>query len=282
MRTLAVLLSPLLVLTACGERPSDPSAPSLELTNPARRMPSTAINAHAYGSFRVGVGAGGSTIITSGPANFPGHPPAGPGSCVDGRWFNPQGKPTTGSLTKPHPHCIQPAAAIEVVLEPISTCFAGPLIKTATCAKKAVKGYTVAFAWLGESDDGTEDAIVEGWQPSDPANALTPPRTVGSGTITGYAIDAATLGTTNTRVGTLTLNLLDYNSESLNLMDADGTDGCVLDATILAPCLNRVISARYNPLPAPAGIGPTDFAVEGFLWFTPADQPYNYGDVTTP
>jgi hypothetical protein len=249
----------------------------MEVTNPTHRVNVGLVNAHAYGSFRVGVGAGGSTVITSGPANFPGHPPAGPGSCVDGRWYNPQGKPTSGTLTRPHPHCLKAAPSIEVVLEPISVCFSSSLA-AASCKKKAVKGYSVGFAVFGLSDDESTDAVVEGWQPLDPSNTATPPLTIGSGTVTAYAIDASTLGTTNRRVGTLTLDLTAFDSDAENLLDADGSDGCSIDATIIAPCFNRVITARYNPLPAPDGIGPTDYAVEGFLWFTPAGAPYNYAD----
>ncbi len=276
--TLAI---PLTLALACAEPTVAPQAPQLELTNPDHRATATSVNAHAYGSFRVGVGAGGATVITSGPANFPGHPPAGPGSCVNGLWYNPQGKPTSGTLVKPHPHCLKPAPSIEVVLEPISVCFS--LMSPAGCKKKAVKSYTVGFAVFGVSDDGSTEAVIEGWTPLDPSNAETPPLTVGSGTITAYAIDASTLGTTNKRVGTLTLDLTAFNSGSENLLDAEGSDGCSIDATILAPCFNRVITAQYNPLPAPDGIGPTDFAVEGFLWFTPASAPYNYADgVVTP
>ena len=42
---------------------------------------------------------------------------------MDGKWYNAQNKGTSGTLTKPHPHCIGASAAIEVVLEPISSCF---------------------------------------------------------------------------------------------------------------------------------------------------------------
>jgi hypothetical protein len=99
-----------------------------------------------------------------------------------------------------------------------------------------------------------------------------------TGIVTGYAIDATTLGTTNHRVGTLTLDLAQYNKLGFDVFagGADQDGNCVLDATITSPCLNKVITAKYNPLPEPDGLGPTDFSVEGFLWLEPADSPYNY------
>jgi hypothetical protein len=74
----------------------------------------------------------------------------------------------------------------------------------------------------------------------------------------------------------LAFDLAQYLSEDTNLLDLDTSDGCALDAAILAPCVNRVITASYEPLPAPDGIGSSDPAVEGFLWIAPASAPYNY------
>ena len=101
--------------------------------------------------------------------------------------------------------------------------------------------------------------------------------TDGLGTIMGYAIEASTLGTTNKRVGTLTIDLAQYTNEGENYLHFNGEPGCNMDETIESPCFNKVITARYNPLPAAqGGIGPVDFATEGFLWVTPASSPYNY------
>jgi hypothetical protein len=273
MRSALLRALPFALLAACSEPTSEPGSPQFELVDPAHRLDAASVNAHVYGSFRVGVGSGASTVITSGPANFPKHPPAGSGTCVDGRWLNPQGRPTSGTLAKPHPHCLQAALSVEVVLEPISACFSPT---TTGCKRKAVKSYTAGAAVLGTVDDETTSAVLEGWQPLDPSNPDTPPLTSGAGTITGYAIDAATLGTTNRRVGTIRIDLAAFNSDSVNLLDVDGSDGCSIDSTILAPFLNRVITARYDPLPVPDGIGRVDYAIEGFLWFAPASAPYNY------
>ena len=296
-----VLLTVLLVgAAACSDTPTaPPDRPSFELVNPGERM--STVNSHVYGSFSVAAGGG---VITSGPANFPGHPPAGPGTCVNGKWLNPQGKGTSGTLAKPHPHCFSPAAAIEVVLEPITACYTGAQDAVSTgggevpadpaapaepgkvpagkgCqAVKATKGATTTYLTLRKeaSDvDGTllwSEAYV---QAVDYTAAETPDSTVGAGMITGYAIDASTLGTTNKRVGTLRINLSQYNSETTAYIHLNDAPGCKVDESIESPCLDNVIMAIYNPLPAAqGGIGPADKAVEGFLWVTPADSPYNY------
>jgi hypothetical protein len=260
-------------VAACSDRtPTAPGAPGLELTDPGIRIDAGAVNGHVYGSFRVGAGSGSATVITSGPANFPGHPPAGPGSCVNGLWYNPQGKPTSGSQSRPHPHCIQPAAAIELVLEPISVCLTS--FTPVKCGVKAAKGGVAAGLLFTNALAGDQEADLIGFASSDPT--VQSDRTDPTGVLTAYAIDAATLGTTNHRVGTLTIDLAQYASTEVNYLDLDTSDGCAMDATIVAPCLNRVIRAVYNPLPAPDGLGPTDLAVEGFLWISPASAPYNY------
>jgi hypothetical protein len=298
----AALLTCVLVL-ACTDQITTPD-PSFELVNPAERI--QGINAHVYGSFAVAAGGG---IILSGPANFPGHPPAGPGTCDNGLWINAQGKRTSGSATKPHPHCFSKTAAIEVVLEPISACYSGaqgevgepaqppaaepaaeepaepaePPTKPGSGCRGvlAVKGATnteLAFRYRKVENKVVlwEDAVVTSLDWND--NTFQPDNTVGTGKITAYAIDAATLGTTNKRVGTLTIDLAQYNNKIayLHLNDAAG---CNIDETIESPCLNLPIMAKYNPLPAPDGLGPTDFSVEGFLWVTPANSPYNYTDM---
>lgn len=288
------------LLLACADAPVAPR-PSHELVDPAARA--TSYNAHVYGSFAVAAGGG---VITSGPANFPGHPPAGPGTCVNGKWYNAQSKGTSGTLAKPHPHCFSPGATIEVVLEPITACYTGaqdavaeePAVPAGEaeapaeaevpkedpkeppaegCAKKAaVKGGTLTYLLL-TGVNALEEASVTG---IDFKDELIPDETEGLGAITAYAIDAATLGTTNQRVGTLRLDLTQYNSETVSYVHLNDTPGCDIDEQIESPCLDKVVTAIYNPLPAEqGGIGPSDRAVEGFLWVTPADSPYNYTDM---
>lgn len=278
-------------LPGCGA-PTNPGAnePSFELVNQTERP--SVFNSHVYGSFAVAAGAG---VIRSGPANFPGHPKSGPGTCIDGMWYNPQGKPTSGSLIKPHPHCFSAGAAVEVVLEPLTACYTGKqdLIveneepmppaepaeepKPGLCAElpKAVKGAIHTLLLLSETGIANRllvDAI-------DFSAETSPDRTDGTGTVTAYAIDASTLGTTNRRVGTLRFDLSQYNSVTSSYLHLSDAAGCSIDEQIESPCLDKVITAVYNPLPASeGGIGPVDLSVEGFLWITPANSPYNYTD----
>lgn len=255
-----------LALLGCGDVTSTPPRPDFELTDPTQRWDANTVNSHVYGSFRIDL-PGGATVITSGPANFPGHSPKGPGTCENGAWRSPQGKLHAGSMTKPHPHCISPQSAIEIVLEPVSSCFTD--FETFSCIVTHPAGGHTALLSISDAGDGTG---VSGTTTGDarPGNS-----TSGFGVVTAYAIDAATLGTTNRRVGTLTFDLAQYNSSLINYFAPAGPDACVLDASIVAPCLNLIIQADYVPLPAPAGAG-TAQTVPGFLWLSPATAPYNY------
>src|SRR4051794_1980192 len=137
-----------------------------EVVNVDGRIDAQMVNAHAYGSFRVDGGGSTPAVITSGPANFPGAPKAGPGTCVNGLWYNSQEKPTSGTLTKPHPHCIKPSAAIEVVLEPLSACFQG-FAHNLCPVNRADKNYTILAAFFGSDPNnplGTS-LVVEGFEP---------------------------------------------------------------------------------------------------------------------
>ena len=280
-----VALVPCLLVLACS--PESPTASSEvrsadgianEMVDVGSRMDPRMVNAHAYGSFRVDGGGSTPAVITSGTANFPGAPKSGPGTCVDGLWYNSQGKATSGNLSKPHPHCIKPSAAIEVVMEPLSACFGAFASGILPCpAKAADKNYNISLTFFGNS---TSDFIVRGFEPRTVGTVL--PKSDGVGTITAYAIDATTLGSGNRRVGTLTFDLAQYNSATENYLpvDADGNPTCTVDPAQASPCLNKVISATYNPLPAPDGLGPTDLTVAGYLWLTPALSPYNYSDMS--
>jgi hypothetical protein len=80
--------------------------------------------------------------------------------------------------------------------------------------------------------------------------------------------------------------LAEYNSATENHVGfawneagADLVFTCSVDPARTSPCLNKVITAKYNPLPAPNGVGPTDYTVSGFLWLTPASSPFNYSDM---
>jgi hypothetical protein len=233
-------------------------------------MPLESINAHTYGSFAIPVTAGGGAIL-SGPANFPGHPPAGPGTCDNGLWINAQGKRTAGTIDKPHPHCFTSESATTVVLEPISSCFTPftdetrvschvPLDPAGTKSTYLQTGYSPAQGVMLE---------VHGSTSFDPKSGLPlPGTTFGTGTVVGYAMEVAT----GRRVGILAFRLEQYDSKDRNHFE----EACGIDDGLVAPCLNLVIVADYKPFaPEDGGLG-TPGQASGFLWFTPATTPYNY------
>jgi hypothetical protein len=267
----------LLALAACGEAavPTDPGRPAAEIVDVGRRVLAADVNAHTYGSFAVTFGGGGPGVITSGPANFPGHPPAGPGTCEDGLWINAKGKRTAGSLDHPHPHCISDNTAMQVVLEPISSCYTGFEAVKTVCRRTNTDPLNVdTFLFL--EDENAGGGVVFGHTSFDKLGNPLSQYSGGKYTVVGYAIDASTLGTTNRRVGTLTIPLGQYINARVNYFDTNGADGCVMDASLLYPCLNLVVTASYEPLPAPDGVGVTQPSVPGFLWIAAASEPYNY------
>ena len=249
------LIAVVLLSAACTESSTDRlSAPAFELVDPRQRIDPSLINAHTYGSFVLSI-EGGPVTIRSGPANFPGNPPGGPGTCDDGLWINSRGKPTAGSLTHPHPHCISSTKAAVVVLEPISSNAWNP-------RQVCKEGSLCHFLYF---TDPRLDLGVE----FTPGIKGESGQTNGDGVIVGYAIDASTLNGANVRVGTLTIDLNQYD---LPYRDQFGT--CSLDDASTYECLPLVVYASYEPL-AVGGIG-TAQKVPGFLWWSPTSVPYNY------
>lgn len=268
------LLVCLLALCACTDASVMSPHPITELADPGLRLDAAIVNSHLYGSFLVQLPAGVITVITSGPANFPGHPPAGPGTCDNGTWINAQGRRIAGSLSKPHPNCSRSSSALNIVLEPISACyppFPPPTPLSPHCgAGGAPAGGAAAALYIGAGGD--EDIGIQSLAYGSFPRTYS---TTGYGILVGFAIDAATLGTTNRRVGTLTIDMDQFTSATVAYLDLDGSSACEMDATILAPCLDLIISATYAPLPAPDGAGSSQ-TVPGFLWIAPASAPYNY------
>jgi hypothetical protein len=254
-------------LVACGEEPTAlaPMGPNSELVNPDNRIAAEDVNAHVYGSFALSFtevvggsgGEGGWQVITEGPANFPGNA-KNAGTCDDGLWINKQGKRTSGSLDKPHPHCVEwvegddgEEVTVHVVLEPISALYS----PTGSSAGEQLV--------LGTHDDGQFRAFLTG----------SGTHSRGEGIVVGYAIDASTLGTTNRRVGTLTFDLAQYHQNNVNYFETD----CTIDDVPDAPrCLDLVITAVYEPLEGDAGVGEVTGAVTGFLYWSEASAPFNY------
>jgi hypothetical protein len=229
--------------------------PAFELVDPAERIDASLVNAHVYGSFMLFF-AGGTSVIRSGPASFPGTPPGGPGTCVDGLWYNSRGKPTAGSLEHPHPHCVGEGEGMSVVLEPISAWTYDPY-------RGCSFGTVCEFVYF--SDPKVNDLEVEHLHGIKGGLGGTE----GAGVVVAYAIDASTLGTTNLRVGTITFDLNQYDAPGEKLFG-----DCVIDAEARYLCLPRVIDATYEPLDR-GGVGVTR-VVTGFLWWAFAKEPYNY------
>lgn len=255
MRKLAVLPLAALALAACGDGSAPvtaPDGPNHELVDPGQRVAATDVNAWVYGTFSLTFGGGDPGVIRSGPASFPGNP-KNAGSCEDGLWINPQGKRTSGSLTRPHPHCVgESTQTVQVVLEPISVKNGNP--------GQSDNEY---LQFTADREDG-QVKKVGGGGPNEP-------NTQGEGTLVAYAIDASTIGTTKTRVGQFTIDLAQYSANQTNRF----AENCSLGDVTAPRCLNLVITADYEPL-AVGGVGTATNAVTGFLYWTPASQPYNY------
>jgi hypothetical protein len=222
------------------------------------RIAASDVNAHVYGSFAIQftVGSeGGLGVIMSGPANFPGNA-KNAGTCDNGLWINAQGKRTSGSVDKPQPHCVGQTAGdeqqIDVVLEPISANF--------TTSEDRTTGQT----WQRELRLGNAlGAKVTG----------NGQHTEASGDVLAYAIDASTLGDTNRRVGTLSFDMAQFDQEGVNYFDID----CAITDEFNAPrCLDLVITATYTPVPGTDGVGELTENVTGFLYWSPATEPFNY------
>lgn len=240
------------VLAGCGTTDAPMAVrTSAELYDATKRVAVNDINARVYGTFAIEFGSeGGYEVILSGEANFPGKPKGGPGWCDNGLWINSQGKRTAGSLDHPHPHCVRTGdgtEAVTVVLEPISV-------------RHNIAG--------GSGNENIEFAATDADGLVSRVGGGGNPHTEAQGTIVAYAIDIAT----NKRVGLLTIDLSQYAHASLNYFDSD----CTIDGESYARCLNKVILADYAPLAGPDGVGEATADVSGFLYWTPASEPFNY------
>jgi hypothetical protein len=247
-----------ILVTACGETstPVGPASPSFELVDETKRLDADDVNAWVYGSFVIEVAGTPGGVIMDGPANFPGRPKDGPGWCLGGTWYNSQGKKTSGNVDRPHPHCIdtgEGTGAVSIILEPISAQSSSP---------GASGNEFLNFA--KETEDGEVKFIGQG-------GPNAPGTTTGTGIIVAYAIDAATLGGTPQRVGTITIDLTQFTTSNADLF----LENCTLGSDATVRCLNKVIDAQYTPLAAPDGLGEAQ-AITGFLYWTSATSPFNY------
>jgi hypothetical protein len=254
---------------ACANTPTAlaPGGPDFELVDAGQRISADKVNAHVYGSFsdlsftyKVGTPGGIGPIESGRALGFPGNP-KNAGTCDMGLWINPQGKRTSGSMTKPHPHCVGAVEGSEteetmvVVLEPISATF--------TTSEDRKQGQT----WQRELSLGTDlYAKVIG-------NGA---KTEAVGVIVAYAIDASTLNSGSpVRVGQISFNLIQFASPDVNYFEKE----CSLSDEDNAPrCLNNVIEATFTPSAAYADKLVTR-EVTGFLYWVDAKTPFNYSDM---
>lgn len=272
------------LIAACSDTPTTlvPGIPDLELVDVGQRVKDNKVNAHVYGTFSLQFGGGEAKLVgRTGPGINPGNGKTS-GSCVEGLWYNPQGKPTAGSYTKPHPHCVEEVSGemIQVVLEPISVEWGNP------------GNSDNEFLRFGEDEIAGEMHVkwVGAGQGNCKPNPNRPPcppieetgHTHGEGIITAYAIDASTLNTTPKRVGILTFDLKSFTKKDGNLFKTECT---VNEVTIngsntpeLIRCLPHIFEARYEPLPV-GGVGEETDKVEGFLYWVNATTPFNYSDM---
>jgi hypothetical protein len=265
-----------LALGACSDA-AGPSAPRFELVDTEIRVASADVNAHVYGSFSIQITGQPGVIGFGDAANFPGNPKnAGTCGLADGTdtgvWYNPQNRRTSGSESRPHPHCVstEGGASMLIVLEPISAENGNIGENDEFLRFTAREGQGVGFNY-----DGVR--ITGGGRNTD-----------AQGVLEAYAIDASTLGTTNQRVGILTIYLEQFILDGTNLF----TESCTITGVAGSPrCLDTVIMADYKPLDAPDGVGtaitstkdanglPVSGGVSGFLYWSSATSPFNYSDM---
>lgn len=220
--------------------------PDLELIDERQIMDAHRVNVSVRGTFQVVAGTPSRVLGAGGreeKANFPGHPPAGPGTCLDGRWYNARGQETSGSVDHAHPHCFDPGSGgMTIVLEPISSEF--------------IRSFARATLVLSNLND------LYVHHEANPT--LCPEREVcfqqgGWGTVAAHAIDAAT----GRRVGFLSLPLtVDPRVDAFT---------CTLDGDpAQTGCINYIYTAFYKPAPIEQGGQGDPQFVSGFLYWSVA------------
>jgi hypothetical protein len=283
---LAALLAAGLVACDSNSSPLAPPDPDKELIDPERRVGTDNLGenetlVHVYGNFSIVFG-GQRDILGGGEEAvfFPGKGKSGSGWCgvegkpeLNGLWINPQGRRTSGSPDKPHPHCVRGDEGVEIILEPITAIHV-------VVEEEALDEMLILGAPRGAGGGGAADEVyLHGT-----GRYGDTPNTKGRGTIEAWAIVASTINDAEPRrVGKLTINLAaEYEVAGLNVF----ADACVLDATIdYVRCLNHVIIADYEPYgDDPEGTAIISTTMEdgderqitGMLYWAPAESAFNY------
>jgi hypothetical protein len=224
---LAVVVA--LAVPACHDAPTGlaPGEASFELLDETIRI--TTANAAVHGTFMVELSGvqtrvlgsekdeGGNFIAE--PANFPAKGLAQRGTCVAGLWVNPQGRPTSGSLSNPHPHCVEVLHGdpFNVVLESID-------------------------AEYRESSGGAKFLILSNEEPvdeqCDPSEEPGPVTYVGNngkgcGSVLAWGVEEGT----DIRVGHFEIDLAQFHGAPPELFNCNlllDVDGCLNDDRIVA------------------------------------------------
>jgi hypothetical protein len=175
------------------------------------------------------------------PANFPARGEAQRGTCVGGRWHNPQGRPTSGSLTNPHPHCVEvvQGEALNVVLE------------------------TIDAEYRERNGGASKFLILSNEEPDDPrCDPQDEPGPVtyvgnggkGCGSILAWGVREGTAE----RVGLFEIDLAQFFYAPPDLFD------CTLGSGAESGCLNHLVAATYRHGPDGSG---APIEVEGMLYW---------------
>lgn len=246
-----------LLLAGCSENSGiiAPDSPNLELVDVGKRIAQDDINSWVFGSFVVTLQGGEPTLRILGadgqsePANFPGIGVFYGGHCIYGTWYNPKGKRTSGSMDRPHPHCVEVSAggeSVRVILEPISSKHQTP----------GTSGNEHLFLG-GDESCTTEDNLKVQFVRAGPSGSGYPnSQTSGCGEVVAWAIDESTIWTTRARIGTLAIDLTQFDTDkgiasSTNLFDTDCGGVTSLNGLTVTGCLSKQIDATYTP---PSGL----------------------------
>jgi hypothetical protein len=232
-------------IVACNDMPVAPDV-NFELIDGYDRVEE--VNRHVYGEFVFELeGTGGVTAILDGPGNWQGNLPRNAPSnanwCVDGVWFNPQGRKTAGAVDQPHPHCTQEGSeTVYVILEPISAYY------------DQNPGGNIFLEFTTDGDQVKRVGSGRGMH------------TEGQGVLEAHAVlrDDPTQ-----RVGVIRFDLGDYTgTDTQDLFnctysyDAEGEPD--------SGCLNHMISFDYTPNADGTGVGVATTGQQGFLWWKAA------------
>jgi hypothetical protein len=247
--TIALLIG----AAACSDELSlmAPAGPQFELTDPYAIV--SRVDAMVSGSFSIPVydtpagGGNPSGRVADNRTHVPDH---ARGECEDGVWYNPQGRKTSGSSERPHPHCVglitepgDPVLVRTIILEPISV-----KINSST----SNNNYQVYFAESIKIGEESVDTLKV-------QQRHTQNDVVGVGTMEAWAVDMAT----DVKVGRVTINLSTQYTQNGLLVALPADCG---DFGVFSKCFNKTVVFAYTPEPGVQDAG-TAGNVSGVLFW---------------